>query len=78
LLFRETGDILREHGFVSVIEDFYKLQSRISGSASASLPLHRHSLSRTSFQPYATTPFYLNKSHGKDLRDYQLTGNWFS
>ncbi|XP_053993731.1 uncharacterized protein LOC128884386 isoform X2 [Hylaeus volcanicus] len=73
----ETGDVLREHGFASVIEEFYKLQSRISGSASAFLPLHRHSLCRTSFQPYTTTPFYLNQSHGKDLRDYQLTGlNW--
>lgn len=73
----ETAATLEKHGFKPLIDAYWERESRIVGAASTQHPLHSHLLSRTSFEPYQETPFYMNRVKAGDLRDYQLTGlNW--
>lgn len=76
---RESRQTLCDHGFASLISQYEERESQICGPKSASHPLHSHDLSRTSFEPYTSTPFYLKLANNNpgELRDYQLMGvNW--
>lgn len=74
---RETRIVLLDRGFGQLIKEYENREKHICGSKSSTHPMHTHDLSRTSFEPYIKTPFYLQTGIGNEcrvLRDYQLTG----
>ncbi|GBE60489.1 chromodomain-helicase-DNA-binding 1 [Babesia ovata] len=73
----EEEQVMIDHEFTHLIQEYKEREDRISGEAAKKMPWNTHSLSLTKFEPYQETPAFLANHDTRKLRDYQLIGvNW--
>ncbi|KAF8820970.1 chromodomain helicase Dna binding protein CHD1/SWI2/SNF2 [Cardiosporidium cionae] len=73
----EIRETIEKHGFKNLIDAYFEREDRIQGKAAMDSIWNAQSLSRTKFEPYISTPWFISRNTTLLLRDYQLTGlNW--